>query len=80
MFGPFVTLLFFMLLRGEKLLLNCLKDYGIAILLGIIMAVHWVMYFASMQYSSVSVGMIALFTFPVITVLLEPFFFLRISS
>jgi drug/metabolite transporter (DMT)-like permease len=27
-----------------------------------------------MQYSSVSVGMIALFTFPVITVLLEPFF------
>lgn len=38
------------------------------------MAVHWVTYFMSMQYASVSVGIIALFTFPVITVLLEPFF------
>jgi drug/metabolite transporter (DMT)-like permease len=61
-------------LSGESLRLNCSKDYLIAAGLGIIMAVHWVSYFAAMQYSSVSVGIIALFTFPVITVLLEPFF------
>lgn len=54
--------------------LNRGKDYLMALLLGILMATHWVSYFASMQYSSVSVGMIALFTFPVITVLLEPLF------
>lgn len=70
----FMTLLCFIVLQGGKIRLNCLKDYGIAILLGAIMSVHWITYFASMQYSSVSVGMIALFTFPIITVLLEPFF------
>ncbi|WP_371195616.1 DMT family transporter [Glaciecola sp. SC05] len=61
-------------LSGESLRLNSQKDYLIAMGLGVIMAVHWVTYFAAMQYSSVSVGIIALFTFPVITVLLEPFF------
>jgi drug/metabolite transporter (DMT)-like permease len=38
------------------------------------MAAHWVTYFAAMQYAGVSVGIIALFTFPVITVFLEPLF------
>jgi drug/metabolite transporter (DMT)-like permease len=61
-------------LSGGKLRLNCGRDYLIAFGLGLLMAAHWVTYFAAMQYSSVSVGMIALFTFPVITVLLEPFF------
>ncbi|MFC4700576.1 DMT family transporter [Glaciecola siphonariae] len=61
-------------LSGESLKLNNNKDYFIATGLGLIMAVHWVTYFAAMQYSSVSVGIIALFTFPVVTVLLEPFF------
>ncbi|MBT1450197.1 DMT family transporter [Glaciecola sp. XM2] len=61
-------------LSGESMRLNNSKDYFIALGLGVVMAVHWVTYFAAMQYSSVSVGIIALFTFPVITVLLEPFF------
>jgi drug/metabolite transporter (DMT)-like permease len=68
-------MLFFVVkLSGESLRLNSTRDYFIGVGLGIIMAVHWVTYFASMQYSTVSVGIIALFTFPVITVLLEPFF------
>ncbi|MFT6268549.1 MAG: drug/metabolite transporter (DMT)-like permease [Alphaproteobacteria bacterium] len=70
----FIMLFVFVKLSGESLKLNSTKDYLIGIGLGIIMAVHWVTYFASMQYASVSVGIIALFTFPVITVLLEPFF------
>jgi drug/metabolite transporter (DMT)-like permease len=61
-------------MSGGKIRLNNGKDYCIALFLGLLMAAHWVTYFAAMQYSSVSVGMIALFTFPVITVLLEPFF------
>ncbi|MEP0356859.1 MAG: DMT family transporter [Paraglaciecola sp.] len=59
---------------GRKFRLLNTKDYVVALILGLLMAAHWVTYFAAMQYSSVSVGMIALFTFPVITVLLEPFF------
>jgi drug/metabolite transporter (DMT)-like permease len=70
----FIMLFIFVKLSGESLKLKSIKDYLIGIGLGIIMAVHWVTYFVSMQYASVSVGIIALFTFPVITVLLEPFF------
>ncbi len=70
----FLMLFLFVKLSGESLKLNSLKDYAIGLGLGILMAIHWVTYFASMQYASVSVGIIALFTFPVITVLLEPFF------
>jgi len=69
-----VTLGVLVKLSGASLKLNSTRDYLMGCLLGIIMAAHWVTYFASMQYASVSVGMIALFTFPVITVLLEPFF------
>lgn len=69
-----VVLVLIVKLSGQKLRLECRKDYLIALGLGVLMATHWVSYFAAMQYSSVSVGMIALFTFPVIAVLLEPFF------
>jgi drug/metabolite transporter (DMT)-like permease len=69
-----IALFLFLRLSSESLTLTSRKDYLIAIGLGILMALHWVTYFAAMQYSSVSVGMIALFTFPVITVLIEPFF------
>ncbi|WJG10063.1 DMT family transporter [Aliiglaciecola sp. LCG003] len=61
-------------LSGESLRLKRPRDYLIALALGLLMSAHWVTYFAAMQYSSVSVGMIALFTFPVIAVLLEPLF------
>ncbi|MCF2948091.1 DMT family transporter [Paraglaciecola aquimarina] len=61
-------------ITGRRLSLYSAKDYMVALVLGLLMTAHWVTYFAAMQYSSVSVGMIALFTFPVITVLLEPFF------
>ncbi|ABM01238.1 DMT family transporter [Shewanella amazonensis] len=48
------------------------RDYGIALALGVIVSLHWVTYFASMQMSSVAIGMIAFFTYPVMTVLVEP--------
>lgn len=44
--------------------------YGLGILLGL----HWITYFQAMQSSSVAVGILALFTHPVFTVLLEPVF------
>ena len=45
-----------------------------AFLLGSLLATHWVTYFYAMQVSSVAVGVIALYTYPVITVFLEPLF------
>ncbi|HAW75699.1 MAG TPA: EamA family transporter [Alteromonas australica] len=69
-----IALFIFLAISKQGLRLANKRDYIIAIGLGVLMALHWVCYFAAMQYSSVSVGMIALFTFPVITVLIEPFF------
>lgn len=73
-FVAFVVLFLLVKISGGQFRLKRPKDYWIAIGLGLLMAAHWVTYFSAMQYSSVSVGMIALFTFPVITVLLEPLF------
>lgn len=69
-----LLLVAFVKISGENLRLNSRRDYMVGCVLGIIMAVHWVTYFMAMQYAGVSVGIIALFTFPVITVLLEPLF------
>jgi drug/metabolite transporter (DMT)-like permease len=60
-------------LSKQKIALESAKDYLVAIGLGIIVSLHWVTYFASMQLSSVAIGMIAFFTYPVMTVLIEPF-------
>jgi len=38
----------------------------------LLFTVHWTAYFHSMQVSSVAVGIVSMFTFPVITVFLEP--------
>lgn len=70
----FLALFLFMQIKRESLRLDSTKDYSIALLLGVLMSAHWVTYFAAMQYAGVSVGIIALFTFPMISVLLEPFF------
>lgn len=65
---------FIFILKGESLRLTKRNDYGIAILLGLFLALHWVTYFHAMQVSTIAVGVIALYTFPVITVFLEPLF------
>ena len=64
----------FIRFKAESLLLQQRNDYLIMMLLGVLLAFHWVTYFHAMQISSIAVGAIALYTFPVITVFLEPFF------
>lgn len=49
------------------------KRSGIYLLLGgILLGGHWVTYFYALRLSSVAVGMLALFTYPVISAILEP--------
>lgn len=60
---------------GISLKFNIRKS-GLSFWLGsVFMAIHWITYFYSLQLSSVAVAMLSLFTFPVITALLEPLFF-----
>ena len=51
------------------------RDYAVVSLLGMMLATHWVFYFHAVQVSTVAVAIIALFTYPIITVLLEPLVF-----
>ncbi len=49
------------------------KEHRLPILLsGIFLGSHWVTYFYSLQLSSVAIGMLSLFTYPIITAFLEP--------
>ncbi|NOQ92861.1 MAG: EamA family transporter, partial [Flavobacteriaceae bacterium] len=45
------------------------------ILSSLFMGAHWITYFYALQFSNVAIGMLSLFTYPVITALLEPLFF-----
>jgi len=69
-----IALFILLSLQKKDIKLASGKDYGIACLLGIVVGIHWVTYFASMQMAGVTVGIIAFFTYPVITVFIEPIF------
>lgn len=67
-----LVLLFVVRLSGAKIRLSNWRDYRTAVVLGVVVGLHWVTYFAGMQYAGVAIGIIAFFTYPVMTVLLEP--------
>lgn len=64
----------YMAYKKQSYQLSSKRDYLIVTMLGVLMALHWVTYFHAMQVSTVAVGVIALYTYPVITVFLEPLF------
>jgi len=70
-----LTLLLFARLTGTRLGLLRRADLGLLLLLGLLIAVHWVSFFAAVQMSGVAISLIAVYTFPVMTVLMEPLFF-----
>ena len=72
----FTAIFLFIVLKltQASIKLNSKKDYYIVICLGVLAGIHWLTYFMSIQKTSIAVAMIALFTYPVFTVLLEPLF------
>ncbi len=50
------------------------KDQFVFVLGAIFMAAHWITYFYALKLSNVALGMLSLYTFPVMTALLEPVF------
>lgn len=67
-----VALVLFQRVRRQPVRLMRRIDYAAQIGLGIVLGIHWTTYFASMQVSTVAIGMISLFTAPLLTVLIEP--------
>lgn len=71
------SLLLFLIatVKKDTLKLNSGKDYGLIVLTGIVMAVHWTTFFQSIQVSSVAIGTITFSTFPLFLTFIEPFVF-----
>lgn len=68
------TLLLLALLNRRRFLLDSPREYIGVYLIGAVLGLHWVSFFHSMQVSTVAIGMLSLFSYPVITVLIEPLF------
>jgi len=69
-----ITLFLFALLGKRQYRLDNLQQYLGIYAIGAVLGLHWVAFFHSMQVSTVAIGMLSLFTYPMITVLLEPFY------
>ena len=67
----FVLLYIFCYWRGISLKIKR-TDFPLIIVSGILMGAHWITYFYALQLSTVAIGMLSLFTYPVITAFLEP--------
>lgn len=78
----FTAIFLFLILKftHSAIRLKSIRDYKIALILGVLAGVHWLTYFMSIQKTSVAVAMIAMFTYPVMTVLLEPLFQKRLPN
>ena len=50
------------------------KDLFHIVVGGVLLGVHWLTYFHALKLSNVAIGMLSLYTFPVITIILEPLF------
>lgn len=63
----------FLFCKFKKIDLNIKgKDRWTVFAGGILFGIHWVTYFISLQMSNVAIGMLSLYTYPVLTTLLEP--------
>lgn len=69
-----VALYFFIRLQGGNLRLDSWKSLWFLLGSGFLLGLHWLTYFHSIQLSTVAIGMVSLYTYPVITIILEPFF------
>ncbi|WP_179348597.1 DMT family transporter [Winogradskyella pacifica] len=69
-----IILFFFCLFKGINLKIHNKKDRFTFFIAALLMGGHWVFYFYALKLSNVAIGMISLFTFPVIIALLEPLF------
>lgn len=68
------VIFFFMLWSKEPIKAKSKREFFWMFFLGMVLAFHWIAVFKSFSLSSVAIGITAIFTFPVITALLEPIF------
>lgn len=61
-------------IKRVKLKISSKKDFSSFLVSGFFLGAHWVTYFYALKLSNVALGMLSMYTFPIITAFLEPFF------
>lgn len=74
------ALFLFLYITKQSYQLQNRADFFSSLFTGVLLGIHWSTYFYSIQLSNVSTGMFTLFTFPVMTSFLEPFFQRRLPG
>ena len=69
-----VFLFIYFRFRKINLKIKSKKDVVPVLLSALLTGAHWMLYFHALKLSNVAIGMLSLFTYPVITALLEPLF------
>ncbi|MCI2228642.1 DMT family transporter [Polaribacter sp. MSW13] len=76
-FRAFLAMVFlyvFCKYKKISLTIKSSKDYKPFLISGVLMAAHWITYFYALKLSNVALGILSLYTFPIIIALLEPLF------
>lgn len=58
--------------KGYSFRFGNTKNARVILFTGVLLAAHWVTYFYALRLSNVAIGMLSIFTYPVMTALLEP--------
>ncbi|QDR81654.1 DMT family transporter [Sporomusa termitida] len=73
-FASIFLILLLVYLR-QNIKLNQQRHYVYLAVMGMLLAVHWVTFFLSIQVATVAIGLLTFSTFPVFVTFLEPYFF-----
>ena len=71
----FGALLLVLLILRKKIIFNNFREWLRLVLCGIILGVHWIAFFKSIQVSTVAIGLLTFASYPLFTTFLEPIFF-----
>ncbi|WP_109831346.1 DMT family transporter [Reichenbachiella versicolor] len=59
----------------QSVSLKSKSDFFTILVTALLLGSHWVTYFLALKYSSVAIGMLSMFTYPVMTAVIEPLLF-----
>ena len=74
-FFAFIALLITLFILRKKIIFRNYQEWLRLILCGIILGVHWIAFFKSIQVSTVAIGLLTFASYPLFTTFLEPIFF-----
>lgn len=69
-----IAICLFLVVSRNRIRLSEGREYAFFLGSGTLLAAHWLTYFHSIKVSTVAVGIISLYTYPILSIIIEPFF------